>query len=87
MLKALSGTIDRSPLHDTGSNQFFFDSFKETLESVKTNHKCYVFSDLYYNLLQHDDNMVNDLMNIMSDNSFYSLINKPTRIADTVQLF
>ena len=27
--------------------------------------------------------MVNDLMDIMSDNSFYSLINKSTRITDT----
>ena len=27
--------------------------------------------------------MVNDLMDIMSDNSFYSLINKPTCITDT----
>ena len=26
--------------------------------------------------------MVNDLLDIMSDNSFYSLINKPTRIID-----
>ena len=27
--------------------------------------------------------MANDLLDIISDNSFYSLINKPTRVADT----
>ena len=72
-----------SPSHHTGSNQNFFDNLKETLESIKTNHKCFTFGDLIYNLLQHVDNIVNDLMDIVSDNSFYSLINKPTRITDT----
>ena len=54
----ICGTIYRSPSHDTGSNQIFFDNLKETLESIKSNHKCYIFGDLNYNLLQHDNNMV-----------------------------
>ena len=61
----------------------FFDNLKKTLESIKSNHKCLIFSDLKYNLLQRDNNMVSDLLDIMSENSFYSLINKPTRITDT----
>ena len=79
----IGGTIYRSSSHDTGSNQIFFDNLKETLESTKSHHKCFIFGDLHYNLLQYDNNMVNDLMHIMSDNSFYSLINKLTRITDT----
>ena len=42
-----------------------------------------MFGDLNYNLLQHDSDVVSDLLDIMSDNSFYSLMNKPTRITDT----
>ena len=52
------GTIYWSPSHNTGSNQIFFDNLKETLESIKSNHKCLIFGDLNYNLLQHDNNMV-----------------------------
>ena len=79
----ICGTIYRSPLHDTRSNQFFFDHLEETFESAKSNHKCFIFGDLIYNLLQHDNNVVSNLLDIMSDNSFYSLINKPTCITDT----
>ena len=81
--RIICGTIYRSPSHDTGSNQIFFDNLKETFEYTKSNHKCFIFGDLNYNLLQHDNNMVSDLLDIMPDNSFYSLINKPTHITDT----
>ena len=30
--------------------KFFFDNLKESLESVKSNHKCFIFGDLNYNL-------------------------------------
>ena len=42
-----------------------------------------IFGDLNYNHLWHHNNIVSDLLDIMSDNSFYSLINKPTCITDT----
>ena len=45
---------------------FFFDNLKETLESIKSSHKCFIFGDLNYDLLQHDNNMVSDLLDIMS---------------------
>ena len=76
-------TIFRSPSHDTGLNQIFTDNLKEILESIKTNHKCFIFGNVNYNLLQHDNNMVNDLLGSMSDSLIYSLINKPTRITNT----
>ena len=42
-----------------------------------------MFGDLNYDLFQHDNIMDNDLLDAVSDNSFYTLISKPTRITDT----
>ena len=33
--------------------KFFFDNLKETLESIITNGKCFIFGDLNYNLFRH----------------------------------
>ena len=44
-------TIYRSPSHDNGSNQIFINNLKETLESIQTNYKCFIFGDLNYDLL------------------------------------
>ena len=54
----ICGTIHSSSSHDTGSNEIFFDYLKDTLESIKSNHKCFTFDNLNYNLLQHDNNIV-----------------------------
>ena len=78
----ICGTIYRSPSHDTKSNQTFIDKLQKTLELINTNHKCFIFGDFNYDLLQID-NKLNDLLDTMSDNSFYSLISKPTRITET----
>ena len=62
----ICGTIYRSLPHD----QIFNDKVKETLESIKTNYKCFIFGDPNYDFFAHDNNMVNNLLNNMLDNSF-----------------
>ena len=79
----ICGTIYRSPLHDSESNQFFIANLKTTLRSIKANHKCFIFGDFNYDLFQQDSSKVNELLDTMSENCFYPLINKPTRITDT----
>ena len=77
------GTIYRSPLCDTESHQFFMNKLKESLKLIKANNKCFMYGDFNYDLFQNDNANVNDFVDTIFDNYFYSLVNKPSRITDT----
>ena len=70
-MKVLSVEQSTGLLHMTLDQiKFFLTTLKETLESFKSNHKCFIFGYLNYNLFQQDNDMVSDLLDIMSDNLF-----------------
>ena len=78
------GAIYRSPLNDAESNQTFRLTLQKCLKSINSNQKCYLFGDFNYDLAKTNHNThVDEFSEIMFSHSFYSLINKPTRITDT----
>ena len=78
------GTIYRSPLQDSNSNMKFLEILTLFMKNLtKRNNQCYIMGDLNYNLLNSKNPYTNNFINTMFSNSFFPLINKPTRITDT----
>ena len=77
------GTIYRSPNYNKEFNQFFINELKKAFGHIKSGDKCFIFGDFNYNLLQTDNINTQNFLDTMYDNSFYLLINQPTRITDT----
>jgi len=79
----LCWTIYRAPLKDSSSNQQFLNTLKECLNAIDTRSKCYLYGDYNYDLIKiSEQNFVSNFAEIMTDHSFFSIINKPTRISN-----
>ena len=77
------GTIYRSPKQDNETVSFFMNDLDECLKILdKSNKSCFIQGDLNFNLIDMEDNNIGHFKEKMFDYSFYSLINKPTRITD-----
>ena len=77
------GTVYRSPKQESETVLCFMNHLKECLNAIdKSNKPCFIQGDFNFNLIDTDDTNVSDFKENMFDNSFYSLINKPTRITD-----
>ena len=65
------------------------NDFLNTLNEILTNAKdknyneIFIFGDINLNLLQHNDNTIQDLINLMYSYSLFPLTTLPTRITDT----
>ena len=80
----LCGTIYRSPANDAMSNEKFKIKLQNCLNKIDVKEKCYIFGDFNYDLAQTTENThVYEFTEIMLNHSFFSVINKPTRITDT----
>ena len=77
--RALVGVIYRPPGANLGS---FLESISTLLTRIKNEGKsCYLMGDFNINLMNHDAHaQTNEFLDLMYSNSFYPLINKPTRI-------
>ena len=79
------GTIYRASSKNNikESHQSFLSSLNVCLQNIGTN-KCFLLGDYNYDLARlNHDNFINDFVELMSDNSLFSLINKPTHITAT----
>ena len=78
------GTIYRRPDSLIASNNKFFSHFVPIPKKLRSSNKdCYIMGDQNYNLLETDDPLVDQFVDEMFSESFYSLINHPTRITDS----
>ena len=77
----ICGTIYRPAKQDKVSNELFVDHLKSALDIIHRS-KCKVFlmRDLNYDLLEVSHKYSTIFIDTMFDNSFYPIINKPTRI-------
>ena len=79
----LVGCLYRSPFSDVQSNEIFVSTLKNCLNLVKCNQKCIITGDLNYDLANCENEHVSNFTEIMFENCYFPLINKPTRITDS----
>ena len=77
------GTIYKSPMTDSTSNQQFISNLSCGLSHLKPNTKSFICGDFNYNLLPAENRYTSKFIETMFDHCFYSLINKPTRITSS----
>ena len=77
------GTIHRSPMTDSTSNQQFISDLSSVFSHLKPNTKCFIYGDFNYDLLQAENRCTSKFIETMFDHCFYSMINKPTRITSS----
>ena len=82
--RLICGTVYRPPRNDNLGVNGFFNSIKLVLGEInKTKSKCFLMGDLNFNLLDLSDKKTEQFTDIMFNNNFYPLINKPSRITDS----
>ena len=82
--RLICGTVYRPPRNDNLGLSGFFDSIKLVLgELIKTQSKCFLMGNLYFNLLDFSDKKIEQFTDITFNYNFHPLINKPTRITDS----
>ena len=82
--KLTIGAIYRSPNQKSRANAQFIDTLSAILKPISLSKTpVMITGDLNYNLLDCENTNVNDLIDIMYENSFYPTITTPTRITCT----
>ena len=78
----LIGVVYKPP---SASYDHFSEHINGILENISNeNKKCYLMGDFNINLLQYDtNNTVQNFIDMLSSQSFYPNINKPTRITES----
>ena len=81
----LYGTIYRSSSsNDKESVNSFFKHLKNCLSKIeKSNKLCFIQGDFNFDLMDIDNTYTTDFTDIMFQYSFYSHINKPTRVIES----
>ena len=79
----LCGTLYRSPTNDTTENDSFLRALKDCVGKLPQNHISYITGDFNYNLANYDNPFISNFTETMFENSFFPVINHPTRITDT----
>ena len=78
------GTVYRSPIHTEDAVTPFITHLDRCLKIIdKSKKQCFIQGDLNFNLIDLDDSNVHLFKDTMFDYSYYSLINKPTRVTST----
>ena len=65
------GTIYRSPMTDSTSNQQFISNLSSVLSHLKPNTKCFIYGDFNYDLLQTENRYISKFIKTMFDHCFY----------------
>ena len=61
------GTIYRSPITDSTSNQQFITNLSSILSHLKPNTECFIYGDFNYNLLQAENGDTSKFIGTMFD--------------------
>ena len=78
------GTVYRNTDTTIRANNKFFNHLQPVLKKIKSNNRdCIIMGDQNYNLGNIDNPLVDQFKDEMFSESFYSLINHPTRITET----
>ena len=78
------GVIYRSPQTNSELFSEFTDNLSSTLSKLNINNSnCYIMGDFNIDLLACESQYTETYTDIMFDNNFYPLINKPTRVTTT----
>ena len=82
--RLICGTVYRPPRSDNLRLTCFFQNLNMVLTEIsKTKNKCFIMGDFNFNLLNLLEKNTKMFTDAMFNNSFYPLINKPTRITDS----
>jgi len=89
-VEVVCGTIYRSPIHMSSSFNIFLDSLNKSLAALKKRKSInyimgsinYIMGDLNLNLLDTNDNLIEQFIDVMFDDGYLPLINKPTQITE-----
>ena len=83
--KITCGTIYRLPKQDKSSNERFRLKLRGELNAIKASkNNAYIMGDFNYDLLHQSHAFTDGFVDTMYDYSFYSIINKPTRITQNL---
>ena len=74
----ICGVIYRAPFNDSKNHKLFIKHLTEVINKIK-NKPCFLFGDFNYNLLDCNDVHTNNFSDILFENCYLPLINKPTR--------
>ena len=81
-----NNTLHRAPQNDNDSHQRFLNTPNNCLKKIDFDNQMFPLWRLAYNYdlaKVAEKSNVNDFVELMADHSFFSIINKPTRITDT----
>ena len=78
------GNVYRSPLNDNNSNKIFLDNLEECFQNSRESlNKCIITGDFNYDLLNLENTHVSNFVELMHENYYFPVINKPTRFSDS----
>ena len=76
--------IYRSPSNDNTLNKDFLDNLRKCFHYNNiSSKKCLITGDFNYDLSNKENIHVFNFVELMLENHYFSVINKPTRITDT----
>ena len=78
----ICGAIYRSPNPDTNANDDFLLNLNNSLSKIPPSCNYVTGGNFNYNLLNHEDKLVNRFIESMYENFFFFMINKPIRITE-----
>ena len=73
------GNVYRSPLNDNYSNKIFLDNLEEYFQNSR---ESFITGDLNYDSLNLENIHVSNFVELMHENYYFPVINKPTRFSD-----
>ena len=77
------GNVYRSPLNDNYLNKIFLDNLEEYFQnSTESLNKCIITGDLNYDLQNLENTHVSNFVELMHENYYFPVINKPTRFSN-----
>lgn len=79
----ICGVIYRSPNPTKSANDNFLIEMNLILKRLQKSKFCYIMGDFNYNLLDTTSLNINNYIDMFYSNSFFPLIDKPTRICNT----
>ena len=78
------GNAYRSPLNDNYSNKIFLYNLEECFQNSRESlNKCITTEDFNYDLLNVENTHVSNFVELMHENYYFPVINKPTRFSDS----
>ena len=78
------GNVYRSPLNDNNPNKIFLDNLEECFQNSRESlNICIITGNLNYDLLNLGNTHVSNFVELMHENYYFPVINKPTHFSDS----